>query len=215
MADVVLYDLWPSSNNMKVRIALDYKGIAHDVFPVGMGDEQARAKVLEVSGQPLTPVLTHGDTVIFDSAAIVRYLEANFPDTPRLFPREREAFQAAEKLEMWARTDLVQPLGVVFGELMKQMGGGEADAEACRQASVKLNELTGEIESRLADSPFLLGDTMTIADITAAPQVFWAMPSDEVVAKVPPAAFFREHYQLGEGRERTREWCARIMKHAL
>jgi len=215
MADIVLYDLWPSNNNMKVRIALDYKGIEHDVFPVEMGDEAARLKVLEVSGQPLTPVLTHGETVIFDAAAIVRYLEANFPDTPRLFPREREAFQAAEELEMWARTDLVAPLGTVFGELMKQMGGGEADVEACRQASSRIHELTGEIESKLADSPFLLGDTMSVADITAAPQVFWAMPTDEVVARVPLAAFFREHYQLGEGRERTREWCLRIMKHAL
>jgi glutathione S-transferase len=215
MANVVLYDLWPSNNNMKARIALRYKGIEYDTVDIGMGDDAARATVLEVSGQPLTPVLTHGETVVFDSSAIVRYLEANFPGTPRLFPRDREGFQAAEKLEMWARTDLVEPLGTVFGELMKQMGGGEADLEACCAASGRLHELTAEIEERLAEHPFLMGDEMTIADITAAPQVFWGMVPDEVIEKVPPAAFFRDNLQLGEGRERTRDWCMRVMRYAL
>jgi glutathione S-transferase len=215
MADVVLYDLWPSNNNMKVRIALNYKGIEHDVFPVGMGDEQAREKVLEVSGQPLTPVLTHGDRAVFDSAAILRYLEANFPGTPRLFPTEREEFQAAEKLERWARYELVEPMGTAFGELLKQMGGGEPDLEVCCAASGRLNELTAQIEERLENGPFLMGDTMSIADVTAAPQVFYGMVPDEVVAKVPPAAFFQQNFVLGEGRDRTREWCMRVMQYAL
>lgn len=215
MAEVVLYDLWPSNNNMKVRIALNYKGIAHDKVEIGMGDEAGRARVLEVSGQPLTPVLTHGDRVVFDSSAIVRYLEANFRDTPRLFPAEREAFQAAERMEAWAKTDLVEPLGTVFGELMKQMNGGEADVEACRAASARLNEMTGEIEERLAKHPYLMGDAMTIADVTAAPQIFWAMVPDAVVEKVPPAAFFKANLQLGEGRDRTREWCTKVMQYAL
>ena len=39
------------------------------------------------------------------------------------------------------------------------------------------------IEERLDASPFLMGDQMSVADVTAAPQVFYGIVPDEVVAK--------------------------------
>lgn len=214
MSDVTLYDLWPSTSNMKVRIALNYKGISFRKIPVEMGDYE-RKELTELSGQPLTPVLQHGDSVVFDSAAIIRYLEANFPETPKLFSKDRARMQEIEALEKWARYDLVQPFYAVFSELMKGSQGGTPDLAACERASAQIHEMTADIESRLQDKPFLLGDAMTAADATAAPQVFYSMVPDALVAKMPMLSFFKENLQLGEGRERTRDWCMRVMQYAL
>jgi len=215
MSDLVLHDLWGSNNSMKVRIALNYKGIPYRTEEVEGMNPAARQKLVEISGQPLAPVMTDGDRVLFDSSAIVRYLEANFPDTPRLFSSDRATMREIEKLENWAKLDLGSTLGTVFGELIKTFEGGAPDLELCGQAAAKMRALTGEIESRLEQHAFMIGDEMTAADATAAPIVFWAMPTDEIVEKMPPAAFFVQNYQLGEGRERTRDWCMRVMKYAL
>ena len=48
---------------MKVRVALGYKGIAHEFRSIDPAD---RDGVVRLSGQHLTPVLVHGETVLFD-----------------------------------------------------------------------------------------------------------------------------------------------------
>ena len=49
MADITLWNLGPSPNNMKVRIAMNYKNIPFDTVEVDFVDEE-RAAVVEVSG---------------------------------------------------------------------------------------------------------------------------------------------------------------------
>ncbi len=92
---VTPYDLAASPNNIKVRLTLAYKKIPYERIPVDMEDRQALVKV---SRQPLAPVLVHGDTVVFDSHTIVRYLDANWPSPPRLFsPDARGACASKER----------------------------------------------------------------------------------------------------------------------
>ena len=81
-----LYQIGGSPNNVRVRIALGFKGLAYDTWDLPMETGQFpfdRSRLVELSGQPRTPVLKHGEVVIFDSGGILRYLEANFRDTPR------------------------------------------------------------------------------------------------------------------------------------
>ena len=73
-----------------------------------------RPRYHEVSGQPLTPVLKHGEQVIFDSASILRYLEANFRDSPQLFSHDYAEMKKIEEWEWFARTDCSRPVGEVF-----------------------------------------------------------------------------------------------------
>ena len=82
MSDQIVVHGFETSNNFKVRVALGFKGIDYRFETIDPAD---RAGLVELSGQPFSPVMTHGDLVIFDSGAIMRYLEANFQDTPPLF----------------------------------------------------------------------------------------------------------------------------------
>jgi len=207
MSDVVLYDLALSPNNIKVRIALNYKEIPFERIDIPADDD--RARVVEVSGQPLTPVIRHGGAVVVDSAAIMRYLEANFPDTPRILFTDRPTMMEANQLERWIFTNINGPVGTVFGQFMSDT----PDAAVCEQAEAQLHENTADFESRLEGQDFLMGDTMSFVDITAAPFVSYGMVPEQLAARHPAARFFHEHLGLGADRERTRGWCARVMAY--
>jgi len=200
-----LYDLAPSPNNMKVRIALTYKNLPFERIPV---NPQDRTEVLRVSGQPCAPVLVHGDRVIFDSGSILRYLDANFRRTPSLFSSDAATLGEIEEWEVFVRHDLSKPVRSIF----RQFLAAEKDPSEPGRASRLLNDLTGRIEDVLATRKWLVGDVMTAADVSAAPFLFYGM--------VPPGAdahpiprFFSERLKLGEKFERTRDWVTRVMSY--
>jgi len=206
MSDLKLYDLAPSPNNIKVHIALTYKDLAHERIPV---DPQDRAAVVEVSGQPLTPVLVHGDRVVFDSAAILRYLDANFRDTPRLFAEDAAEMHEIERWEQFGRGELVRPVGIVFGQAFAK----DKNEAELREASQMLHELTGRIEKRLEASDWLVGEGMTAADVTAAPVVYLGMLPEAAAEASNIHKFFAANLGLGDGRDRTRAWAERVMAY--
>ncbi len=208
MATIELYDLSASPNSMKIRVALGYKGIPYEQHPVD-GSDMERKQIVELSGQPLTPVIRHGDIVVCDSASILRYLDTNFRDTPPLLFAERSKMQEAERLEKWVRGPLTEPIGVLYGQAMSET----PDPAVCRQANERFHELTAEIESRLESSEWPVGERMSFVDVTAAPTVFYSLITEAIAGMHPLAAFFRANLRLGENRERTREWAGRVMAY--
>jgi len=205
MAEITLYQLFGSPNSTKIRIALNYKGLEHEIVDTEFGDME-RAQIVALSGQPLTPVLQHGDTVLCDSAAILRYLDCNFPDTPRLLFADRERAREVDNLEKWIRGELTGPIGMAFAQATSE----SPDLEACAEASERMHELSGEIERRLQSSDWLVGDRMSLCDVTAAPVVGLAMVPPSFAAMHPVAGFMSEHFRLGDDRERTRAWVGRV-----
>ena len=67
MSEIVVYG-FDTSNNIKVRVGLGYKGLDYEFRRIEPGD---REEIVRVSGQHLTPVLAHGETVLFDSARLL------------------------------------------------------------------------------------------------------------------------------------------------
>jgi glutathione S-transferase len=207
MSDTLrMYNLQPSPNSMKVRVALGFKKIPYEKIPV---DPQDRSEVIKVSRQPLTPVIDHGGHVIFDSGAILRYLEANWRDAPPLFSTSYDRMREIERWEAFARSDLVRPVGITFGQLF----AAEKSAAELEKASRLLTEATERIEERLSSAEWLSGDTMSAADVTAAPAVYYGMLPAEAAAQGSVGAFFAENLKLGAGRDRTRAWALRVMAY--
>jgi glutathione S-transferase len=200
----VLHDLAPSPNNVKVRIALGVKGLPYERVPV---DPQDRSDLVRISGQPLAPVLEHGDTVLFDSHAIIRYLDANVKQGPRLFAADRAAMKAIEKWEHASRNDLSAPIGMTFEQAFAE----KPDAQVLAQASEKLQLATAGIEKRLGEGKWLVGDALTAADVFCATLAYYGMLPEQAFGGSPIVDFFRAGLKLGPGRERTREWCGRVM----
>ena len=209
MSQLQLHELPLSPNNIKVRIALGYKKLPYERHPLQLDQYPGdRSEIVKISGQPLTPVLLHGDRVIFDSGSILRYLEGNFRDTPPLFSHDLKTMRAIEEWEWTARTKLGECVGAIFREALAE----EKNLDACRKASALMHEFTGPIEARLAESSFLVGDQLTAADCSAAPGIRYAMLPD-AAATDPVSRFFCENLQLGDGRDRTRAWVQKVLAY--
>jgi len=207
-----LFEIPPSPNNIKVRVAMNFKGIPFERIPLthdASGKDLDRTAVIAATRQPLTPSIEHEGRTLFDSAAILRYLEANFPGTPPLFSTDVDTLRAIENEERWARSELSAP----FTKVIRMFFTGQVDDAAVEQANREFQAVTGRIETILERSPWLVGDAMTAADVTAAPYVFGAMIPEQAAAAGGPVAFLHENFQLGEGRERTRAWVGQVMAY--
>lgn len=204
----ILYQVPFSENAAKVRIGLTVKEIPFEVHEV---DPLDRAPVVELSGQPLTPVLAvpaHGGRVVFDSAAILRYLEANFPGTTPLFSADPGAMRRIERWEVFARTEMIDPLAMVG----RQYGVSDPDAASLRLAADVLARVSREIEEQLADD-YLLGDRISAADVSVAPVVWLAMLPGPVPEEPGMSGFLAEHLQVPASCPATRAWVERVMRH--
>ncbi len=205
-----LYELTGSPNNIKVRIALGYKGLEYEREPVELdsfpGD---RSRIVKLSRQPRLPALQHGETVIFDSGSILRYLEANFPDTPRIFRDDYQEHGDIEQWELYARTQIGEPIGMLF----TQAFAPEADAATIAKANELLHKRTGALEDKLSTGEYLVGDHLTAADIACASPLYLADMTEENAKKHPIAAFFHEHLALGDGRDKTRAWIRHVVAY--
>ena len=80
---IKLYSYWRSSAAYRVRIALNLKGLEHEIVPVSLapGVSEHRGDAYRAKNpQMLVPFLEDGDIAIGQSMAILEYLEETYPD---------------------------------------------------------------------------------------------------------------------------------------
>lgn len=203
MSQFTLLTLPPSPNNVKVRLALKLKGLSYDAKEFAFDD---REEVIAKSGQPLTPVLLDGDTVVYDSFGILRYLDANWPE-PRLFSESREGQQAIQAWERFAVSEVGASLGPLIGSFLS----GTDDPALNASVQSAFDELPKKVEEALTDAPYLGGGSPNAADITVAPFFHFAAADPNEFPEGSPGRFAAERCHLGEQFPRTRAWVGRVM----
>jgi glutathione S-transferase len=164
---------------MKVRVALGFKDIPYEFHSIAPRD---RTEIVRLSGQHLTPVLLHADRVIFDSAAILRYLEANFRDRAPLFGASHAEQWAIEDLELFARATLAGPMTEIVHH---RVSGGKIDDAMRARCAGEFAKATSTLIEALSGREWLVGDRMSAADVTAAAVIYrvrssgvFALPAD-------------------------------------
>jgi len=174
-----LYDGGRAPNPRRVRIFLSEKGVAVPLVPVDLGAlEHKREAFTAVNPMQRLPALELDDgTVLTESIAICRYIEALHPQPP-LFgsdPRERAI------VEMWERRvefHLLTPVSNVFRHshpAMREMEVPQVPAfgEANRP---KVLAFLAFLDRELADRRYVAGERYSVADITALVSVDFMKP---------------------------------------
>lgn len=165
-----LYDSRRAPNPRRVRWFMAEKGVT-DVEVIQVDILKGEHKVpdyLAKVGLPVVPALELDDgTVITESLAICRYLESVYPE-PNLF-----GVGAKEQavIEMWTRRAemlLATPLMMAVRHGHPALAAIETQIPEVAQANRAGAERAIKLfDRRLADSPFIAADRVTIADIIA------------------------------------------------
>jgi len=186
-----LWELTPSPNNTKVRMALRLKAIEFESIPV---NPRKREGVIEASGQEATPAMEDRGIVLNDSEAILQYLDANYPDTPRLFPRLKPGRRECDHFKRMLDQMVAQHWEPVF---IHGLGlTEELDVQARSTFQESLARLDGELGDR---SSFVEDPEMAINDLRVAEWATYAFPGDGLIERVPLFAKFQAVFGLERG----------------
>lgn len=85
---MTLYGYFRSGTSHRTRIAMNLKGLDYDNISVNLAqDEQLESAFKAINPQGLVPALQTDDLMLFQSPAILEWLEETYPETP-LLPKD-------------------------------------------------------------------------------------------------------------------------------
>lgn len=174
-----LYTFWRSNATYRVRVALNIKGLSAEKVSIELlKGEQFLADFLAVNPARAVPalVLDDGGPPLFESMAIMEYLEEIHPRPPLLpsDPRERARVRALAQIVV---AD-AHPLGVPRVRKLLTEGFKFDETQLLRWQHHWQNEAMTSLEGHLARDTdtgrFCHGDAVTMADICLAGHVIAA-----------------------------------------
>lgn len=169
-----LYTFDNAPNPARLKMFMDYKGIALDTTQINLGsDEQLGADYCAIVPEATVPALVLDDgSILCAVIAIVHYLEALYPERPLL---GRTAGERAHILNWNHRllTDIFNPIAEAFRnahpKYVNRALPGPADIpqlpELVARGKTRLLSGLTMLNEALADQPFLAGDALSFADI--------------------------------------------------
>lgn len=175
-----LYSFFLSSAAFRVRIALNLKGVDYETVPVNLAQgEHREAAFLATNPQATVPVIDDDGTILWQSLAIIDYLDARFPH-PRLIPAEPVARARVQALAQLIVCE-IHPLNNlrVRNYLRDELKLDEAHAS--RWYRHWIGEGFASLEAlvrRFSGGRYCFGEAVSVADVCLVPQVYNARRFD-------------------------------------
>jgi maleylpyruvate isomerase len=173
---IQLYGFWRSNAAFRVRVALALKKLPFEEIEIDiLSGRQFDAAYAEVNAEHVVPTFVHDGHRIFQSLAIMEYLDDIWPE-PRLLPADAKERAYARSLALVSVADS-HPFVVprVRKHLGAAFGADAAAIESWCKHWVEEGLATYErLLTRRPPAPFALGPSPTIADICIAGQIVMA-----------------------------------------
>lgn len=161
MTMIKLYDFKSSPNTQRVKVVLEEKKLPFEIVPIDLRKgEQKTPEFLKLNPYGKVPVLTDGDTVLYESCIINEYLDEKYPDPP-LMPADLGKRAKARILIDYGLAHLDGPYQKLRQELMKEPK--EQSEPVIETAKNDLRKLLQRFENEIGDQPYLLGE-FSLAD---------------------------------------------------
>ena len=160
---------------------MNLKGIETERVYVNLFKGEQRAEAFRaVSPFGLVPVLEHEGQRIFQSLAMIEYLEALYPD-PSVIPSDPAGRARVKGLALAIAAD-IHPLGNlrVLNFVENEIGGGKDGRAAwiAHWTHEGLRGLEAVLSQESATGTFCHGETPGLADACLVPQLFFARRFD-------------------------------------
>lgn len=171
---MTLYGYFRSSTSYRTRIAMNLKDLDYNYISVNLAeDEQLESEFKTLNPQGLVPVLQADDLLLYQSPAILEWLEEVYPESP-LLPKDAAGRMQVRALGALIGCD-IHPLNNrrVLQYLRNELSVGEE--EVMMWCNRWMSEGFAALEKRLAQDEnrgkFCYGDRPTFADCYLIPQV--------------------------------------------
>jgi len=153
-----------STFSRRVRIALLEKDIEHELVMVDMAAGGHKTpQYLAMNPYGRVPTLEQDGFVLYESSAILRYLESLKPE-PRLFPEDAQAGALVEMHMKLCDIEFTRYAGAIL--FPKRFLPRERwDLAAFEQARGPMERHLAAVGRELGDRDFLVGDRFTAADL--------------------------------------------------
>jgi maleylacetoacetate isomerase len=165
-----MYGFWRSLASFRVRVALKLKGLQFEEIPIDiLSGEQFEPGYAAVNAERVVPTFIHDGHSVFQSLAIIEYLDETHP-SPRLLPQDPKERAYARSLALMTVADahpLLTPR--IRNHLAKTFGADAHAVEAWGRHWTAEGLATYErMLAQRAPAPFALGAEPGLADICIA-----------------------------------------------
>jgi glutathione S-transferase len=179
MSEFIVHSIPGSPFGRTVMAALEEKGVSWRLSPV-VPDTMRSPEHLSRHAFGRVPVLKHDDFSLYETQAILRYVDRILP-TPPLTPSDSRHAARMDQVMNINDWYLFHGVGnvIIFQRVVgPQLMGLAPDEAAIEAAMPKARTVFAELARLLGDQPFFAGDNISLADILVAPGIsfFTATP---------------------------------------
>lgn len=162
---IKLYGVSLSPFVRKVMFTLNYKGLTFEHEPTFPNDESPEFRAISPLGK--IPVLEHDGISLPDSSVICRYLDRISPEKS-IYPTDPKLEAQACWIEEYADSRLIENCAGLFRERMLNPGllNQPTNEEVVKNIlDNTMPECLTYLETLIPDSGYLVGDSLSIADL--------------------------------------------------
>lgn len=176
-----------SPNVRRVRLTAAVLGLQLEEKNLDLSKrEQKRPEFLALNPNGAVPTLVDGDFVLTESRAIMQYLASKKPEAG-LLPRDEKVRADVARWQFWDSSHFSPQLGMLaFQKVLKPtMGMGEPDAAKVEEALSNFRRFAEVLDKRLDGRQYVVGDSLTLADLTLACSLMYAGQTEVPLAEFP------------------------------
>jgi glutathione S-transferase len=172
MSDIVVHGVPGSPFMRAVQMGLEEKRVPYRVQAMGPRESKGEA-YLKKHPFGRVPLFEHGDFTLYETQAILRYIDAEFPEPPLQPSDHRLAARMNQIIGIndWYFFPKAAAI-VVFQRIVGPALLGMATDEAAIEAAMPMaRTCIAELDQLLGMQLFLAGNGVSIADLILGPQV--------------------------------------------
>jgi glutathione S-transferase len=184
---VKLYMNRLSPNVRRVRLTAAVLGLPLEETNLDFAKgEHKNPEFLALNPNGAVPTLVDGDFVLTESRAIMQYLASKKPESG-LVPRNEQARADVVRWQFWDSSHFSPQLGTLtFQRVLKPMMGlGEPDAGKIEEALANFRRFAAVLNERLSVREYVVGDSMTLADLTLASSLMYVKQAEVPLTEFP------------------------------
>ncbi len=203
---ILLYGFPYSTNMERIQLALGHKELDAEYIAVPYGD---RSEVRAVSGQDMVPVIDHDGTIVYDSPAILDYLDEQFPELALRPPGRGRRAEMSVFIDWFNRVWKVPP-----NAIEAELGKDEPDQNKIEAWQEEMRGYLLLFNDMLAGREYLMGE-FSVVDCVAWPFLRYALIPPDQEDTYLFHAILVANMPLSDEHERLARWIRRVADHPM